>query len=85
MSTTLFKRSTATAAAFAAIGSAGALSLPAAGAATIHPAASQSAHAVQGPQQPSYWCGEWHKPYWCYPGYPPNVYPDLVSLYLYSE
>ena len=77
MSTALFKRTAATAAAFVAIGSAGAISLPTvAGAATTHPAASQNAHAAQVQQHPGYWCGHWHMPHWCYPGYPPYVYPS---------
>ena len=79
MSTTLFKRTAATVAAFIAIGSTGAMSLPAvAAAATTHPAASQNAHAAQAQHYPGYWCGHWHSPVWCYPGYPPNVYPPNV-------
>ena len=47
MSKTLFKRAAATGATFIAIGSAGAMSLPAVtNAATTHPATSQSAHKV---------------------------------------
>jgi hypothetical protein len=75
MSTTLFKRTAATVAAFIAIGSAGVMSLPAAAAATTDPAVSQNTHAAQAQQHPGYWCGHWHSPVWCYPGYPPNVYP----------
>ncbi len=75
MSTTLFKRTAATAAAFVAIGAAGAMSLPVAGAATIDPAVSQSAHAVQAPQHPGFWCGHWHSPHWCWPGHPNFPYP----------
>ncbi len=80
MSTTLFKRTAATVGAFIAIGSTGAMSLPAvADAATTHPAASQNAHAAKAQQHAGYWCGHWHSPVWCYPGYPPFVYPPHVD------
>jgi hypothetical protein len=75
LSTTLLKRTAATAAAFVAIGTAGAMTPPIAGAATTDPAVSRSAHAAQAPQHLGYWCGRWHSRHWCYPGYPNLPYP----------
>jgi hypothetical protein len=76
MSNNLFKRTAATAAAFVAIGSAGAMTLPSvATAATTHQAASQSVHQVL-PQHPGYWCYRWPTWRWCPRPFPyPYPYP----------
>jgi|NGEPerStandDraft_6_1074524.scaffolds.fasta_scaffold06482_2 hypothetical protein len=56
MSKTLFKRAAATGAAFIAIGSAGAMTMPAVASAATTPAVSQSAHAAQADMHPMLFC-----------------------------
>ncbi len=63
---TLFKRAAATAAAFVALGSAAAVSLPAANAATVKPAVSQSAQHPRWCGWDDYYCHHWGYHHWGY-------------------